>query len=148
MDQQTVIKTSTEELLENIGVSGTVTVTQEGEDYHLVIESEDNALLIGKHGNTLTSLEHVIALMIAKQTGEFKRIIIEIGDYRREREEYLVNLAARLKEEVIKTGYEKKVSGLKPWERRLVHMHLAEDGEVVTESVGEDRERILVIKKK
>lgn len=137
-----------EELLEKIGVTATVDVEAIEDSFQVRLDGEENALLIGKHGNTLTSLELIATLILAKELGEFKRITIEIGDYRREREDYLKDLAGRLKDDVISSGYEKTVRGLKPWERRLIHMHLSEDDEVVTESMGDDRDRVLVIKKK
>jgi len=65
-----------------------------------------------------------------------------------EREEYLKGLVERLKEEVEETGSEKPVRGLKPWERRYVHMLLKDDEFVYSESEGEGRDRVLVIKKK
>jgi len=137
-----------EELLEKIGVTAAVDVEALEDSYQVRLDGEENALLIGKHGNTLTSLELIATLILAKEIGEFKRITIEIGDYRREREDYLKDLAGRLRDDVLSSGYEKTVRGLKPWERRLVHMHLAEDNDVVTESMGDDRDRVLVIKKK
>ncbi len=137
-----------EELLEKIGVTATVAVEALEDSYQVRLDGEENALLIGKHGNTLTSIELIATLILAKEIGEFKRITIEIGDYRREREDYLKDLAGRLKDDVISSGYEKTVRGLKPWERRLIHMHLSEDSEVITESMGDDRDRVLVIKKK
>jgi len=136
------------ELLEKIGVTATVSVEALEDSYQVRLDGEENALLIGKHGNTLTSIELITTLILAKEIGEFKRITIEIGDYRREREDYLKDLAGRLRDDVISSGYEKTVRGLKPWERRLVHMHLSEDSEVITESTGDDRDRVLVIKKK
>lgn len=144
-----VVKKSSEELFLKLDVKATVEASETEDGINLSVDAgEDNALLIGKHGNTLSSLEAILALIIAKKTGEYKRVIIEIGGYREEREKYLKELAQRLKEDVVSTGYEKTVRGLKPWERRLIHMTLSEDSEVVTESEGEDRERVLVIKKK
>ena len=143
-----IIKEATEDLLEKIDSAGTVEVVEADGMYNVHIDTEENALLIGKHGNTLSSLELILSLIVAKKTGEFKRIIIEVGGYRQAREEYLRDLAQRLADEVIETGTEKTVRGLKPWERRVVHMYLGEMGDVITESEGEDRDRILVIKRK
>lgn len=140
------------DLLSKIDIDAQVTVEEVEGGYKVAIDAGDNnALLIGKHGNTLTALEHILFILAAKKRGEAedaKRITIEIGGYRAEREAYLADLAGRLKQEVIETGNEKTVRGLKPWERRHVHMVLAEDADVMTESEGEDRDRVLVIKKK
>ncbi len=148
METNKVIKEELEALLDKTGIKADVVVEEDGEGFKVQLDTEENALLIGKHGNTLSSLELVLALIVAKKVGEFKRIIIEVGGYRQEREEYLRDLATRLKDEVVTTGNEKVVRGLKPWERRVVHMYLSETGEVTTESEGEDRDRVLVIKKK
>jgi spoIIIJ-associated protein len=143
-----IAKKEAELLLDKIGTKGKVDVTEQDGTLNLQIETDENALLIGKHGNTLSSLELILSLITAKKTGEFKRVVIEVGGYRQAREDYLKDLAGRLRDEVVDTGVEKTVRGLKPWERRVVHMFLAEDPDVVSESEGEDRDRILVIKKK
>lgn len=144
-----IIKDKVEDLFKLLDVEATIEVTATDDSYSVAIDALDNnALLIGKHGNTLSALEYIIYILVSKLLTEPKRVIIEIGGYREEREAYLTDLAERLKEEVISTGVEKSVRGLKPWERRLVHMKLSESEEVTTESTGEDRDRILVIKKK
>ncbi|HVT00781.1 MAG TPA: R3H domain-containing nucleic acid-binding protein [Patescibacteria group bacterium] len=148
MEINKVIQEEAENLLDQVGIKATVKVEVDGEGFKLHLDGEENALLIGKHGNTLSSLELVLALIVAKKVGEFKRIVIEVGGYRQEREEYLRDLAGRLRQEVLESGNDKIVRGLKPWERRVIHMYLSENDDVITESEGEDRDRILVIKKK
>lgn len=143
-----LIKKEVEALFAEIGLPTSAVVEAREEVFHITVDTQDNALVIGKHGNTLAALEHLIMLIVANKLGEFKRVMLEVGGYRQEREQYLLELADRLKSEVTETGVEKSIRGLKPWERRLVHMTLAEDGSVETESTGEDRDRILVIKKK
>lgn len=143
-----LVKKEVESLFEKIGLPTTAEVLENEGAFQVTVNTEDNALVIGKHGNTLMALEHVIMLILVNKTGEFKRVTLEIGGYRQEREEYLKELSDRLKQEVIETGMEKSIRGLKPWERRLVHMTLSEDDSVTTESTGEDRDRVLVIKKK
>lgn len=142
------IKQLTIDLLEKLDIKPTVEVTAVEDGYSIVLNSDENALLIGKHGNTLSSLESILSLMIAQKAGEFKRVVIEVGGYRKEREEYLRELTDKLRNEVVETGAEKRISGLKAWERRLVHMYLAESEDVITESTGEDRDRVLTIRKK
>lgn len=138
-----------EDLLEKIGVKSEIEVNNSDEGFTVGLDTgEDNALLIGKHGNTLASLELVITLIATKKLGEFKRVTLEVGTYRSEREQYLRELADKLRNEVLDSGYEKPVRGLKPWERRFLHMYLQDDEEVMTESIGEDRDRTLIIKKK
>ena len=143
-----IIKEETETLLSKAGIDADVEVKETDDGFNVHVNASENALLIGKHGNTLSSLELVLSLIVAKKLGEFQRIILEVGGYREAREDYLIDLAERLREEVLTTGSEKQVRGLKPWERRIIHMHLGENENVVTESEGEERDRILVIRKK
>ncbi len=148
-NQSELVKKEIEALLKQIGVKSEVELEESENGFTAVLDAgEDNALLIGKHGNTLAALELVVTLITTNKLGEFKRVTLEIGSYREEREQYLRELVDKLKSEVIDSGYEKPVRGLKPWERRFVHMYLQEDSEVMTESIGEDRDRTLVIKKK
>lgn len=138
-----------EKLLSLMDIDATVSITSQDEAYVVLIDAKDNnALLIGKHGNTLSALEYIIYILVSKDLSEEKRILIEVGGYREERETYLADLAKRLKDEVVETGIEKTIRGLKPWERRHIHMTLVDDENVTTESIGEDRDRVLIIKKK
>lgn len=136
------------ELLEKLSIKTDPQVDETEDGITVRIDTEENALLIGKHGNTLSSLEHILSLSIAKKLGEYKRILLEIGDYRKEREEYLKNLALRLQEEVRESNQEKTIRGLKAWERRFIHMLLSEEKDVKTESRGEGRDRVLILMKK
>lgn len=147
-EKNKIIREETEALLNKAGIDATIEVKEADEGFNVHIDASENALLIGKHGNTLSSLELVLSLIVAKKLGEFQRIILEVGGYREAREDYLIDLAERLREEVLTTGAEKQVRGLKPWERRIIHIHLGESEGVATESEGEERDRILVIKKK
>lgn len=148
MENNAIVQQAVQDLLTKVGIESTVSVSEDENGYQVAVDTQENALLIGKHGNTLSALEYVLGQIVAEKQGEYKRVIVEVGGYREEREEYLQDLANRLKEEVIETGAEKTIRGLKPWERRLIHMVLSEDESVVTESSGEDRDRVLVIKKK
>lgn len=143
-----VIKEETEALMDKLGVSSNLQLTKQEEGYFIMLDTEENALLIGKHGDTLSSLELILSLIVAKKLGEYVRITVEVGGYREAREDYLKNLVTRLKESVIETGVDKTVRGLKSWERRVVHLFLQGDPDIITESEGEGRDRVLVVKKK
>jgi len=147
-DVNKIIIDETKALLDKVGIDASVEVEEADGAFKVHLDGSENALIIGKHGNTLSSLELILSLIVARKTGEFRRIIIEVGGWRQEREDYLKDLAERLHSEVIDTGSDKTVRGLKPWERRVIHMYLSEMGDVETVSEGEDRDRVLVIKKK
>ncbi len=145
-------KSSSEEivkaLLDHLGIKDPFEIEETDEAVNVVINSDDPGLIIGHHGDTLDSIQLVLSLMVAKKLGEFKRVNVEVGDYKKNRSDYLKNLASDSKEKAISEGKEIYLPNLKPWERREVHMHLADDPEVISESVGEGKERTLVIKPK
>ena len=114
----------------------------------ITLETEDTGIIIGYHGETLEALQLILALLLAKQTGEFKRVSIEVGDYKKNRTEWLERLAIDAKERALSEGKEVYLSDLKSWERRVVHLLLQDDKEVVSESSGEGKDRVLVIKPK
>lgn len=136
------------DLFDKLGISESFEVSENEESFEVVVSSEDPGLIIGHHGDTLDSLQLVISLMLAKKLGEFKRVSIEVGDYKKNRSDYLKNLAAQTKERVLSEGREIFLPNLKPWERREVHLYLQDDNDVVSESIGEGKDRTLVIKPK
>lgn len=143
-------KNTTEEKIKEffgvLGIEDTFEVSESEELIEVIIDSEDPGMLIGHHGDTLDSLQLILSLAIAKESGEFKRVSLEVGDYKRNRSDYLRNLAEQTKQRALAEGREIFLPALKPWERREVHMHLADDQEVMSESVGEGKERTLVVK--
>lgn len=134
------------ELFDSLGINESFEVNESEDMVDVIINSDDPGILIGHHGDTLDSLQLVISLMLAKKVGEYKRVTLEVGDYKKNRSDYLENLAIQTKERAISEGREIFLPNLKPWERRVVHMYLQEDPEVISESVGEGKERTLVVK--
>ncbi len=146
-NEQTIIKETVEGLLTELGVSGTVAVTLNEEDIaEVILETEESGMIIGYHGEVLESLQLILSLMVSKKIGRFVRISLEVGDYKKNRSEYLERLAFQTKERVLEEGRPHTLSALKSWERRVVHLLLQNDEEVVSESMGEGRDRVLVVK--
>ena len=136
------------EVLETIGINDSFDVNESEDSIEIILNSEDPGMIIGHHGDTLDSLQLMLSLMIAKESGEFKRVHLEVGDYKKNRSDYLKNLAEQTKQRALTEGREIFLPSLKPWERREVHMYLAEDDAVISESVGEGKERTLVVRPK
>ncbi|GIW62150.1 MAG: hypothetical protein KatS3mg089_1002 [Patescibacteria group bacterium] len=145
-NEQQVIKQTVEELLAKLDVNATadVSVSKEGAD--VVLSSEDSGILIGYHGEILEALQLILSLMISKKLGKFIRISVEVGDYKKNRSEYLQRLALQTKERVLQEGRAHTLSSLKSWERRVIHLLLSNDDRVTTESMGEGKDRVLVVK--
>ena len=154
MDKKEIktIKDITEKLLKLVDVDGDFEILEskdtEGESVEIVLNTKDTGVVIGYHGDTLESLQLVLSLCIARKLKRFVRISIDVGDYKKNRTEWLKTLALETKERVNSSGQEMVIPELKSWERRIVHLLLQGDEEVVSESQGEGRDRVLVVKPK
>jgi len=146
--QSKIVQDTTKELLKLLEVQGDFEITKTEEAIEINLNTEDSGIVIGYHGDTLESLQLILSLCIARKLGEFKRVSIEVGEYKKKREEWLKNLAAETKDRALSENKEIYLSELKSWERRVVHIILQNDQEVVSESIGEGRDRVLVIKPK
>lgn len=132
----------------SLGISAKFEITEDEESISISLDTQDTGIIIGYHGETLESLQLILALLLAKQTGAFKRVSIEVGDYKKNRTEWLERLALDAKDRAVSQGKEVYLSDLKSWERRVVHLLLQNDKEVSSESSGEGKDRVLVIKPK
>ncbi len=143
-----VIQKTVEDLFNSLEIDGSFDIEDSAEGADIVVDTKDSGMIIGYHGDTLDSLQLLISLMVAKKLGEFKRITLEVGDYKKNRGDWLKTLAAETKEKVLSENREVFLPNLKSWERRIVHLELQEDDEVISESTGEGRERVLVVRPK
>jgi len=144
-----IINDLTEKLLKLLDVEGDFEIIEskdaESESVEIILNTKDTGVVIGYHGDTLEGLQLVLSLCIARNLGRFVRISIDVGDYKKNRSEWLKTLAMETKERVLTEGREMAVPELKSWERRIVHLLLENDNEVMSESRGEGRDRVLVV---
>ncbi len=145
-DNKEKIEKVVKKLLSGLNLDAKFEVLEKEEEIEINFETEDTGMVIGYHGDTLESLQLILSLCIAKELKEFKRVSLEIGGYKKQREEWLNNLALESKDRAINEGREIFLRNLKSWERRIIHLALKDDESVLSESVGEGRERMLVIK--
>src|SRR5512135_819680 len=106
---------------------------------------DESGLLIGSRGRTLQSIQSILGLILRQKLGEWKRVIVDVADWREKEEERLRDLAEKTAERVIATGEPQNLYNLTPSQRRLVHMALSENPKVKTESQGEGNDRYLVV---
>src|SRR6185295_18285580 len=134
------------DFLSLLGINDSFEISEDEENININLDTQESGIIIGRHGDTLEALQLIISLVLAKESGVFKRVSLEVGDYKKNREDYLKSLAQQTKEQAISEAREISVPNLKSWERRIVHMYLQEDDEVTSESFGEGRERTLVVR--
>lgn len=140
------VKTIIEEILQKLEVEGSIEVTTQEDNVEVVLDTPDTGIVIGYHGEILESLQLVLSMALTKKAGKFIRVSLEVGDYKKNRTGWLEHLATQAKEQALREQKAVSLPSLKSWERRIVHVYLQSDDEVVSESVGEGRERTLVVK--
>ena len=146
MDQ---VKQVAEDLLNRLGIAGAVDVDMdETGAYRVHIETEETGLLIGFHGRTLESFQIILGMLVSKALGQWVHVYVNVGDYREKREEALMLMAQHAAERALASGRPIELPHLSPSERRVIHLTLAGDERVETESVGEGFGRTLLVKPK
>lgn len=141
-----LIKKTTEELLADLGFSPKVEVSESNESASVTLDvGEENAMIIGFHGETLNSLQTVISLLLFKKLGSYTPIVLDVSGYRQERAEKIKQMAVNAADRARFLAKPIELSLMPPMERRLVHMYIAELPGVKSESVGEGRDRRVVV---
>ncbi len=111
----------------------------------LEISGEDLGILIGRRGQTLSSLQYLVYLMVSHQLGAWVPISIDVEGYRERRQEALKNLALRMAERVLASGQAVTLEPMPANERRIIHLAIRDLPEVITQSAGEGESRKVTI---
>ncbi len=114
----------------------------------LKLHGDDMGILIGKHGQTLDSLQYLTNLVANKNTENRVHIVIDVENYRDRRAETLTRLAKRLAEKVKKSGERIVLEPMNPHERKIIHTALQNDSKITTLSEGSEPFRKVVIELK
>jgi spoIIIJ-associated protein len=138
-----------EELMRLMDLQVTVEV-QTGDTSRLNVVGEGEAkealgALIGRKGERLSALQHLVNLMLSKKMGDWTRVLVDVEDYRGRRERQLRDLATRAAERVAETGKMLQLEPMPALERRWVHIALRDHPNVATQSIGEEPNRRIVV---
>ncbi len=101
--------------------------------------------LIGRKGERLSALQHLVNLMLSKEMGSWTRVLVDVEDYRGRRERQLRELADRAAARVAETGKMLQLEPMPALERRWIHLTLRDHAAVVTQSIGEEPNRRVVL---
>lgn len=139
-----------QELLDLTGVKSEIEVVKVEEDsFEVNIKTEGEAgLLIGFRGENIQSIQTLLGIMVKNKLGEWKRITVNVGDYREKQENKLKELADSIATRAVETKESQPIYNLNATQRRVVHMYLADRGDVTSESQGEEPNRYLVVSPK
>jgi spoIIIJ-associated protein len=109
------------------------------------LDEQQVAALIGRKGETLSSLQFIVNMIVSRQSGHRERVIVDAQNYRSRRETNLSQMALRIADQVRASGSPIMLEAMPPNERRIIHIALAESEDIATESTGEGEQRRVVI---
>lgn len=133
-------------LLGFMGVEYTITIEKLPDTTFINVNSSGlDGLLIGRRGETLASLQHVVNRVFTSKTGQHSKITIDVGGYIKRKHRLLVERARKVADRVRKTGKEFDFEPLKAADRRIIHLAVAEQSDVATYTIGDGLLRKVVI---
>jgi spoIIIJ-associated protein len=128
-----------------INVRTPSTPASDGSHIVLDIEGDELGMLIGRRGETLSSIQFLVNLIAGKEIHRWTRMTVDVSGYRERREELLKGLALRMAERVQATRQPVALEAMPANERRIVHLALADHPFATTQSIGEGDDRKVVI---
>lgn len=123
-----------------------VRTNHEGNSIHFELAGEKIAMLIGKRGQTLNALQHLVQVMLNRIANERYRVVVDAEGYRERRKATLEQLALRLADKAIKVKNHVSIEPMPSFERKIIHSALQQNKHVETHSEGSEPNRHVVIK--
>ncbi len=148
MSFKTDLKQTAAKIFDLLGVKVTgleVDVSADEATVNIKVPEEDSGLLIGYHGDTLTSIQYLLGQIVNQGQENWTRVVVNLNDYRESRELQLKQMAQNAADRAVSTGDEIEMPYLTPAERRIVHLELSARPDIATYSEGEDRYRRLIV---
>src|SRR5918997_3529973 len=122
-----------------------VELEEDDEEIRISVAGEDLGLLIGRHGETIDSLQHIVARAAFRDAEDRKRVVVDAAGYRGRREAALRKAADRAVDDALSSGRSVELEPMSSFERRIVHQYLKDRTDVETYSEGVEPERRLVV---
>lgn len=137
-------------LLGTLLLEGSYEIEETDDSFSVSIETKDAGRLIGARGESLDGLQLLVNQLVAKKIGEdpsseFKRVVIDVEGWRKQKEEELVKSAESWGKQVLETKEPLELEPQSAWQRRIVHMTISEMPGLKSESIGEGRDRHIVV---
>ena len=128
-----------------MGVVLTVTIEESPEGTRINLEGEDGGVLIRRGGEGLQALQHVVATAFRRQLGDDTRVVVDCNGFRRDKDAEIKQMARFMAEKARSSGMPQEMGPLNPYERRIVHIAIAEDPTVNSESIGDAFMKTVII---
>ncbi len=134
------------EVLGLMGVEYTATVEEMPDTTFININSDGlDGLLIGRRGETLASIQHVVNRIFTSKTGKHSKVTVDVGGYVKRKHRLLVEKAQKIADRVRKTKKDYDFEPLKASERRIIHLAIADVNDVTTYTIGDGLLRKVVV---
>lgn len=130
---------------EKMGALIEVEVKQDGKNVQFILSGDKIAILIGKRGQTINSLQYLTQLVINRYSNQYFNVLLDAEDYRKRRNDTLIQLAERLASKAVHTGQKIALEPMPSYERKVIHSALAGNRKIKTYSDGNDPHRHIVI---
>ena len=131
-----------------MGASLIVSVEETPEGTRINLEGEDGGVLVRGGGEGLQALQHIVATAFRKQLGDDNRIVIDCNGFRKDKDAELRQMATYMAEKARTSGIPQEMGPLNPYERRIVHLAIAEDPTASSESIGDAFMKTVIISAK
>jgi spoIIIJ-associated protein len=120
-------------------------IEETNEGTRINLEGEDGGVLVRRGGEGLQALQHVVATAFRKQLGDDNRIVIDCNGFRRDKDAELRQMARFMADKARSSSVPQEMGPLNPYERRIVHLAIAEDPAVSSESIGDAFMKTVII---
>jgi spoIIIJ-associated protein len=128
-----------------MGIDMTVKIEESPEATRINLEGEDGGVLIRRGGEGLQALQHVVATAFRRQLGDDNRVVVDCNGFRRDKDAEIKQMARFMAEKARTSGMPQEMGPLNPYERRIVHIAIAEDPTVSSESIGDAFMKTVII---
>lgn len=145
MSLTTDIATFVQSVVTSMGLALTAAVEETPEATRINLEGEDGGVLIRRGGEGLQALQHVVAMTFRKQLGDDNRIVIDCNGFRRDKDGELRQMALFTAGKARSSGMPQEMGPLNPYERRIVHLAVAQHPDVTSESIGDAFMKTVII---
>lgn len=133
------------EVLSGIGIHGKLDSYREEDVIYITVSGQDCGAAIGRHGETLDSISYLTNLVANRHSEQRLRVMLDVGGYRKHREEVLINMAHKAANQVLRNKRAYALEPMNPAERRIIHSELQNVEGVTTHSEGEEPNRKVVV---
>lgn len=134
-----------EDVFDKMNIVGKISTRLDGKDLYVSVDGADMAVLIGRRGQTLDSLQYLVSLVVNKDRDDYIRVVLDTENYRDKRKDTLEKLANRLAYKAKKMRKDIILEPMNPYERRIIHSALQSNPYVSTRSEGEEPFRKVII---